>query len=453
MNSVQNSPLSEPKGVKPVKKMRLGYIINILVVFALTGFIFFGNLTLNFEQISTALVGASPWGLALILGVMLVIFLIESVIIFILARLYTTRYSIPKALANNFVGHFYSNITPGSSGGQFAQAYTFKKQGLSIANAASILVMHFIVFQSSLVAFGVLALIFKYEQFSVLIPPIFIGGFAFPTIALSLAGFALNAAVIVGILLLAKSKFVHNFFINGSVTLLGKIRLIKNPDEVKLDLQIQIENFRVELKRLQSNIPVTVTLVILFMVRFTLLYSIPYFSALALPTITITGSYWDTVFMGAYLFLVTNLVPLPGSAGASELMFSHLFQIYFGGYVATIAPLLIWRIATFYLTLFIGIFTSAFYDGAPQEDNFKSDRRTFIQLQRVTMEIRKESSNQMYNTAQMQRILVRNKIKGFIGNLFGFKTKKVDAMGNIITTAEMRRQEHEKKLRDRKGEK
>jgi hypothetical protein len=33
--------------------------------------------------------------------------------------------------------------------------------------------------------------------------------------------------------------------------------------------------------------------------------------------------------------------------------------------------------------------------------------------------------------------------------LFGFKRKKVDKMGRIITTAEMRRQDHEKKKRDR----
>jgi hypothetical protein len=99
----------------------------------------------------------------------------------------------------------------------------------------------------------------------------------------------------------------------------------------------------------------------------------------------------------------------------------------------------------------LGILTSAFYRSAPQEDNFKSDRKTFVQLQRATFEMRRESSTAMQNTAQMERIQRKQKVFSFFRNLFGFKRKKVDKMGRIITTAEMRRQDHEKKKRDRQS--
>jgi uncharacterized membrane protein YbhN (UPF0104 family) len=295
------------------------------------------------------------------------------------------------------------------------------------------------------------SLLFRYEQFSTLIPPILIGDFAFPTIYLSLAGFALNALVIVGILVLAQAKWIHNFFINGTVGLLGKLKIIKNADEIKLDTQIQIENFRIELKRLQSNIPVTVVIFSLFLLRFAIMYSIPYFAGLSISNVTVSLGWLDSIFFGAYLFLITSLVPLPGSAGAAELLFSHFYQTIFGGYIQTIAPLIIWRVSTFYLTLILGILTSAFYRSAPQEDNFKSDRKTFVQLQRATFEMRRESSTAMQNTAQMERIQRKQKVFSFFRNLFGFKRKKVDKMGRIITTAEMRRQDHEKKKRDRQS--
>lgn len=436
---------------KQKKRIRLGYLFNIALVFLLTLGIFFSNLSLNFDEIVQAFQSANPWVIGLIIALMAGVFLVEALILFILARLYTSRYSVPKALANSMVGHFYSAITPGHSGGQFAQAYTFKQQGLSIANAASILVMHFILFQLALVTFGVLSLVFKYEQFALLIPPIVIGNVTFPTIYLSLAGFALNAFVIIGILVLAQSKWIHNFFINGTVNILGKLKWIKNADEIKIDTQIQIENFRIELKRLQTNIPVTVVIFSLFLIRFAIMYSIPYVSGLAISNVTISLNWFDSIFFGAYLFLITSLVPLPGSAGASELLFSHFYQTIFGGYIQTIAPLIIWRVSTFYLTLIVGVLTSAFYRSAPQEDNFKSDRKTFIQLQRATFEMNRESSNAMHNTAKMERIQRKQKVYSFFRNLFGFKRKKVDQMGRIITTAEMRRQEHEKKKREKQS--
>jgi|694.fasta_scaffold07756_11 uncharacterized protein (TIRG00374 family) len=443
---MENSPTLKPK-----KRIRFAYWFNLSLVLVLTLSIFFGNLTLNFDEVALAFQSANPWMIGFIILLMVGVFLVEALILFILARLYTSRYSVPKALANSMVGHFYSAITPGHSGGQFAQAYTFKQQGLSIANAASILVMHFILFQIALVTFGMFSLLFRYEQFSTLIPPILIGDFAFPTIYLSLAGFALNALVIVGILVLAQAKWIHNFFINGTVGLLGKLKIIKNADEIKLDTQIQIENFRIELKRLQSNIPVTVVIFSLFLLRFAIMYSIPYFAGLSISNVTVSLGWLDSIFFGAYLFLITSLVPLPGSAGAAELLFSHFYQTIFGGYIQTIAPLIIWRVSTFYLTLILGILTSAFYRSAPQEDNFKSDRKTFVQLQRATFEMRRESSTAMQNTAQMERIQRKQKVFSFFRNLFGFKRKKVDKMGRIITTAEMRRQDHEKKKRDRQS--
>jgi hypothetical protein len=57
----------------------------------------------------------------------------------------------------------------------------------------------------------------------------------------------------------------------------------------------------------------------------------------------------------------------------------------------------------------------------------------------------------MQNSAKMEHNQRKQKVYSFFRNLFGFKRKKVDRMGRIITTAEIRRQEHEKKKRDKQS--
>ena len=68
----------------------------------------------------------------LLVSILVVIFyfVVEGVILMILARMYRRKYPFYKGLLNTFIGTFFSNITPSSSGGQFAQAYTFSKQGV-----------------------------------------------------------------------------------------------------------------------------------------------------------------------------------------------------------------------------------------------------------------------------------------------------------------------------------
>ena len=90
------------------------------------------------------------------IGAMISVYLVEGVILTILARLYKRDYKYHKGVINCLIGVFFSDITPSNSGGQFAQAYTFAKQNIKVTNAASILFMHFIVYQIILVCFSLL---------------------------------------------------------------------------------------------------------------------------------------------------------------------------------------------------------------------------------------------------------------------------------------------------------
>jgi uncharacterized protein (TIRG00374 family) len=424
------------------------YQVNLLIIFIVAvGFTGFTLLTDgNLEAVIQAFSQANLWFIGLILLVMGTNIFFEAVILFILARLYTTRYNIKRALNNYFIGAFFSHITPSSTGGQFAQAYAFSRQGMDIANAASILVMHFLLSQIAQVIFGILALVFRFEKFLTITEAVNFGLVSIPIIYLSLVGFIINFLVIFFILILAKSRFIHRTIVNGIVVLLGKLKLLKNAEAVKTNLSVQIENFRIESKRLQSNTPVTVVLIILFFLRLALTYSIPYLSALALPTIDLTqSSIFDGIFMTAYLNVIINFAPLPGSVGFSEFFFSYLFQNMFGGYSQTIAPQLIWRGVTFYLTLVIGAISVIAFNLGNKDAKLTQNTQTFVELQKSTIEIRRQTAEIMFNTGEMSSVKIRNRFSKMARDFFGFKPKKVDRYGNVIHTDEI----DKKKLKDK----
>jgi uncharacterized protein (TIRG00374 family) len=443
----QESPQIEIKDPKSnaSKKYKINLLIIFLVAIGFTLFTLFTDDNLN--SVIIAFSQANLWMLLVILLVILVMILLEGIILFILARLYTTRYNLRKSINNYFIGVFFSHITPSGTGGQFAQAYAFSKQGIDIANAASILVMHFLLSQIAQVIFGLLALVFRLEKFLSITQSINIFGTSVPFIYLSLLGFGVNFLVIFFILALAKSKFLHKTLVNGVVALLGKLRLIKHPEKVKSNLQVQIENFRIESKRLQANTPVTVVLVIIFFIRMTFANAIPYLSAMALPSIDLSQTnIFDGIFMTAYLNVIIYFTPLPGAVGFSEFFFSFLFQSLFGGYAQTIAPQLIWRGFTFYLTLILGALSVIAFRIGNKDAKIVQDGDAFIELQKSTIEFRRQTSEVMFSTGELSTVNIQKRFSRMARDFFGFKTKKVDRYGNVINTDEI----NKKNLKNKK---
>ena len=183
-----------------------------------------------------------------------------SFILWLYVKLYSKHYRYHQAMANQAIGTFYNGVTPGSSGGQVAQIYTFKKQGVTISNAASVMVMSYIVYQSCLIIMGIISVATHAKDFlSFQTIDITINGAVIPipiTIFIVL-GFTLNLMVIVLLMFMSTSNRFQSFICGKGINFLAKIHIVKHPDETRLNVQTQVENFRVEFRRLQSNIPFT----------------------------------------------------------------------------------------------------------------------------------------------------------------------------------------------------
>ena len=424
----------EPKKKNGVIK----YIIYIILVIVITVSALLMSMWGKFDVVYNLLRTANFTWLLITLLVMFVSILLRAFILFVFARLYSNEYYFHQALAVEQIGNFYSAVTPGASGGQVMEAYTFQKQGLEVSNAVSMLAMYSIVYQVVLTVFGVVSFIVKFD---------FLNTIGYITLSigavelkisiwiLTIIGFLLNVSVMFMIFMMAYWRGFHNFIMGPVISLLYKIHIVRNKDETRENLKIQIENLKLELRRLLTNAPFTILVTILFIIFFFIRFSLPFFTGKVLNNESAQANIWDAVFLSNYHQMVTGLIPLPGAAGISEYFFIQLFvntnspelgfyYINAGTQEASreassalgSAALLIWRTISFSFPLLIAGFVTAFYRTRGKHSVRFSDRevyenrKTMLEMRRETMVERQTQLEQMIHTNTLNKEAISKRV-------------------------------------------
>ncbi len=428
-----------PEKKKKKKKAVLKYVLNISLVLIATAAALYLTLYKNFFVILDYLKTCDYRWILLIIGIMIVCMLFRSLVLTCFARMYTRKYHLHQGVAVDQIGIFYSAVTPSGSGGEIMQAYTYKKQGVPISSAVSIMAMYSIVYQVVLIAYGAVSFILKYERIIQLSDMTIFGSIRIPIWLLTIFGFAVNVGVILLIFLMAYWRGFHRFIMGPVVSLFYKLRLVKDPEKQREKLRVQVENFKIEFRRLMSNIPLTLLIAFFFFCYMTLRYSVPYFVGLALKNESVTASFWDSVFFGNFHQMVTGLIPIPGSAGVSELFFHELFvntndltkSFYYKFAEATEAmdaveaskrasdamcqsALLIWRGITFAFPMTVAGFVTAFYKSSPKEEVQEKgvpSRNTLTEIQGETLIARQEELDTFLETQQLTQKAVLDKLR------------------------------------------
>ena len=483
---------SEEEKKKKKRRSALKYALNISVVLIATVVAIVITLSDNFYKIIDNLASADWIWLLVTFGFMLAAMVARAFSLFCFARLFTRKYHFHQAVAVDMIGVFYNAVTPGASGGQPMQAYTFKKQGIPISSAVSMLAMHSIVYQIMLIIYGIVAFAVKYDLINQ-IGIIHVGQIGNWNIDLSvwvltILGFGLNVGMIGITLLMGYWKGFHNFVMGPIINLLHKIKLCKNPDKTRENLRVQVENFKIEMRRLFTNIPFTLLISVIETFYIGLKFIIPFFIGKALGNESTSATWFDAILLGNYHQMITGLIPIPGSAGVSEVFFRLLFvnnstsaispsnSFFFKTATetevlsviekmiasegnewsgATIeafkeneawveiavnsanktasaslanAALLLWRAITFIIPLIISGFVSAFYRAAPKEESYEhgADHKTFVDLQQQTMATRQEELETLLETSQLNRERILSKLRSYKKDKNKDKEEKFD---------------------------
>lgn len=436
--SVVNSQETINKDKKDKKNKKWKYFLYFSIVLIVTAAVLAYNLLQPVQDDSAQLVYEMiPYFvqtmrydyLALFLGCFLCFFLLNALSMYLYAKLYYRHYKFHQAMAVQAIDNFYSSITPGAYGGEFAKAYVFNKQGVAVSNAASILVMNFIVYQITLCLVGLISIVTRFN--AILSIPAFdldivINGAAIPPIpfwVFIIIGYFLNILVTILLLFMSLSRRLHNFVINKLITFLGKIKLIRKPEEKKQSVRLQVENYRIELQRLFSNIPFAILMFFITFLIICLNGLNPFLSGLTLggfenPTEDINWflKIYDSIAFSNFHQMVTGLIPIPGTAGIAEYVFERLYGSgggYFTDYFYSLGGanmvLIFWRMITFYIPFLINGIVAATYKsrGLPLGERILDipNKKTVVTLSFETIDERKESF------IEQQEILQENKQK------------------------------------------
>lgn len=416
-NQLDLNQTPEENEAKPEKKKSSKYIWYISIILVITGLVLYFSLKDSFFE-TVDVIATSNWVYLIYAGLaFLGVFLLNSLIIYLFARKYKKKYYFHQAMANDCIGNLYNCITPGATGGQIMQAYTYKKQGISISNATSCLVMNFIVYQTTLIVFSVLAVCFKFNDIMAMEPFTFaISGqqFSIPLLVFVMLGFILQVLVVGLTIGMSYWKGLHNFVLKHGVNFLAKIKIIKNPDETRRKFGVQIESYKIELKNLVLNPRFLILIVLLQVGVLFLRFTIPYFTNIAVVGNAASGISYNTNYIDTVLFtciqkMSTELIPIPGGAGVSEFFFYQLFAGSFSGensYIYTNATQLIWRTITFHIPLVVSGVVGAFYKAKPSKEEIYQvgeGHVTYVTLQMATIEERKKDYETIFMTREMHK--------------------------------------------------
>ncbi len=243
------------------------------------------------------------------------------------------------SLTVSFLGRYYDRITPWSMGGEPFQMAHLATHGVGTGDGCAVTMSRHIIrfFTTAIAVILILAL----------------SGIAATPWVMIVAILSLLGGLVVPsfMLLCAFRPALGQKITDGLIRLGTKLKLIKNPEKTSEKVQGDVKNFLSGIRFLSVNKPLIALIGFCAIVEMLAYNSAPYFVIRALGITS--ASYWDVLVLCLYVNYSSSFAPTPGGSGIAELSFYAIFAAYIGdGYLFW--AVLFWRIAVFYMPVFIG---------------------------------------------------------------------------------------------------
>ncbi len=324
-----------------LKKLFNSYYFNFGLIALATIMVLYFTLRDNFEQIIEVISQVNVWWLIITILLTILVQLFIGAILQILANISNPSYSLIDGFINALTATFFHGITPSSSGGQIAQIYVYRKQGVKISDSLSILLMDFILYQSTLVGLSAVFLIIKFDYISTNYNAIY---------WLVLLAFLVDSFFVVALFLLSSYPKIYTWVSHQGLNILSKIRIIKDRESASVKLDESLSSFQNAWNEIRKQQGVMFKVVILNILRLTTYYAIPFFVFLALNANLSFSNFFDILLLTSFVSVINHLVPIPGASGTTEATFL-IFMIPIVGEVYAVGGAIIWRFITFHILM------------------------------------------------------------------------------------------------------
>ncbi len=269
-------------------------------------------------------------------------YLVHGLILKIMSNNMLPKYRIIDGFVNSLVGGFMAGITPSSTGGQFAQSYTFKKQGLKGSLGAGIIWLDFFLYSITLV---VIALILFFTNFT---------EFAHSSITLVFGvGLLVNLVIIILLGLMVVKPDAYRKFMHFIIHISEKLKWVKRKEKIINAWDKILEHFYQAQSVITENKAVLWILLGLNSLKILIYFATPLIIGLLLNLEIKFSMVIELIALASFVTIANTFVPLPGAAGATESLFVLTYSTVLGK-AAAASIMILWRFFSFYLILIIG---------------------------------------------------------------------------------------------------
>lgn len=326
--------------------MNKKHLWGVLIVLAISAFVLYTDLkSTPLSEILGAAHGLNIWALIMVFGLMLLSYVCEAGILATLAH----RKDEPKRSAWSFlripiIQTLFNAITPMSTGGQPSQLAAMIQMGMEVGRSTSILLMKFIIYQ--------IVVFFAYV-FTII--------FGFHTVMTKFAGLAVFIAIgflihISSIIFLLAIMFAYRFTkraTNWVMDLLGKFMKKERVENWRKATLEKIDTFYAESQKLKKEKNKLVIASVLTILQLLFFYSVPF---MVLTALNVPCSWSSVTQMNIMIIMFMSIIPIPGASGGAEYSFQTLFSTFISSHGALILAMFVWRFATYFFGMILGIF-------------------------------------------------------------------------------------------------
>ena len=326
--------------MKPLTKR----LLNLLLIFGTLAIVLIiGFQDNNLPDTVRILTSISVPSVVICVALYLLFVFCDALSIWYFLRRQGYRIGILYVYFTSIAGQYYSNITPGATGGQPMQIYHLHKRGIPTGVATSALITRFFSFQFMLLVIGTVCWVadlgYVREHF---------GDWYWALIM----GYVWNVMVCVIITVMSFFRPAVRGIANLALKIGAKFRLLKNPEKTREKWMRSVDNFHNTMRDVLHHPGDLCVQLLIGAAQLIALMSIVWFIYADIG-IKGAGSYRQIISLDVLEYTAAAYTPLPGASGAQEIMFAQAFGGVFGADKIFPAQLL-WRFFTYYISLIIG---------------------------------------------------------------------------------------------------
>lgn len=345
------------------KKKLIANLILFAAIIVLVGIIVF-NLN-DIREIGATLKGVDFRYILIALALLTGYLIIWPLTLVILIKARGQKISAGHVYVVGFTEHFFSGVTPFSTGGQPFEAYALAQRGVKARESTGALMMNFITYMISTNLFAFLSLIY-YDKFTA-------GMQNF--IPLAIAGFTINFLILAIIIALGVSKKLCR----GIIKLVNTLCKIKWLNKLMGDKTGALEEYftgvQEAFRSLLKHKWQSLLCVLLNIIKMGFYYAIPFFVLKSLYPQLGAEYFWYILLGASFAITMVVFLPTPGTTGGVEFTLQSILATVPGvSEQAALAAsaMLLWRGITYFLPMLISfIFYLIYQHGLNKEERLK----------------------------------------------------------------------------------